>query len=102
MTDPEPCPVCGRAMIPGPTVTRHHLVPRLKGGKVAEPVHRICHSKIHSLWDENQLRDDYSTWEAIREAEEMQTFIRWVRKKPPEFTSGDRKVRGHKRGRGRR
>jgi len=95
-TDPA-CPVCARPMIPGPSVTRHHLVPRLKGGKLAEPVHAVCHTKLHSVWDETQLRDHYATWEAIRSAPEMQSFIRWVRKKPADFVDTHRMVKGHKR-----
>lgn len=84
-------------MIPGPSVGDHHLIPRLKGGKKKEAVHEVCHGKIHSLWDENQLRDEYNTWEKIRTAPEMQSFIRWVRKKTPEFVDGTKMRRGHKR-----
>ena len=28
-----PCPVCGRPLIEGPSVDRHHLVPRSQGGR---------------------------------------------------------------------
>lgn len=93
----QPCPVCERPMVPGPSVTDHHLIPKSKGGRVAEPCHKICHGKIHATWDENQIRDAYNTWEKIREAPEMQTFIAWVRKKPPEFTDSTRMRNGHKR-----
>lgn len=96
------CPLCDRPMIPGPSVSDHHLIPRLKGGKDADPCHRICHSKIHSVWDENQLRDTYNTWEVIRKAPEMQSFIKWVRKKPADYYVGTRMARSHKRKRRRR
>lgn len=89
--------MCGRPLIDGPSVTRHHLMPRSQGGRATEPMHRICHSKIHSLWDEKQLRDRYHTWEAILADEEIRAFVRWVRDKPPEFVSPNRLVRGHKR-----
>lgn len=92
-----PCPVCGRPMVPGPSVSEHHLIPRLKGGTDAFPAHKVCHDKIHATWDENTLRDEYNTWQKIREAPEMQRFIRWVKKKPPEFVASSRMVRGHKR-----
>ena len=95
--DHPPCPLCRRPMIPGPSVNEHHLIPKLKGGKVADPVHRVCHNKIHATWDENQLRDEYNTWEKIRAAPEMQSFIKWVAKKPPEFRASSRMVKGHKR-----
>ena len=98
----DPCPVCGRPLIPGPSVNRHHLIPQLKGGTEAFPVHRVCHNKIHATWDENQLRDTYNTFEAIRVAPEMQSFIKWVSKKDPEFRASSRMVNGHKRKRKRR
>lgn len=84
-------------MIVGKSVTRHHLVPKLKGGKVQEPVHQVCHNKIHATWDENTLRDHYNTWAKLREAPEMTSFIAWVRKKPPEFTDSSRMRTGHRR-----
>lgn len=96
MIEPR-CPVCGRPMVSGPSVGDHHLVPRLRGGRKAEPVHVVCHGKIHSLWDENELRDEYNTWEKIREAPEMQSFIRWIRKKPATFVDGTKMARGHRR-----
>lgn len=93
----QPCPLCGRQLVPGPSVDRHHLVPQLKGGTVADEVHRVCHGKIHATWDENQLRDHYDTWEKLRTAPEMQSFIRWVRKKPADFMDGTRMRNGHRR-----
>jgi len=95
--DRSPCPVCGRPLIPGFSVNQHHLIPKLKGGTEADPIHRVCHDKIHATWDENRLRDEYNTWKSIREAPEMQNFIKWVRKKPDDFTSPSRMARGHKR-----
>jgi hypothetical protein len=94
--------VCGRDLIPGPSVNRHHLIPVLKGGKKSYPVHKICHSKIHSLWSENELRDTYNNWNDIRADERMQKFIKWVRKKDPEFRDSNRMVKGHKKNRRRR
>jgi hypothetical protein len=93
----DPCPVCGRPLVPGRSVSEHHLIPKLKGGTNKEPVHRVCHDKIHATWDENQLRDEYNTWEKIRNAPEMESFIKWVRKKSAEFVSPSKMVRGHKR-----
>lgn len=81
----QPCPICGRPMVEGPSIDRHHFLPRSEGGRVAVPVHRICHRKIHSLWTERELAMGLDTPEAIREHPEMQKFIRWVARKPPEF-----------------
>ena len=74
-------------MVEGPSVERHHLVPRSRGGRVSEPVHRICHRKIHSLWSETELARGLASWEALRAAPELAAFLAWVRRRPPEFVS---------------
>lgn len=74
------CPICGMLLVPGKSVNKHHLVPKLKGGKQAESIHVICHGKIHSLWSENELKNTYNNWETIKKHPDMQTFIVWVRK----------------------
>lgn len=92
-----PCPLCGREMISGPSVNRHHLIPKLKGGTEAEDIHVICHSKIHSLWSENELRDTYHTWDAIGEDARIQSFVKWVRKKPDDFVDSNKLSKAHKK-----
>lgn len=72
-------------MIDGPSVDRHHLVPRSHGGTEWAHVHRICHSKVHSVLEEHHLATDYSTFEALRSHEEIARFIGWVRRMPPEY-----------------
>jgi len=84
-------------MIPGPSVNRHHLIPVLKGGKESFPIHKICHSKIHSLWSENELRDTYNTFDVIKADERMQTFVKWVARKDPEYRDSNRRVNSHKK-----
>lgn len=80
-----PCPVCGRPLIEGPSVDRHHLVPRSQGGRLAVALHRICHRKLHALWSERELAARLSTPEAIRAEPAIQAFARWLARKPPEF-----------------
>jgi hypothetical protein len=91
------CPICDRIMLRGKSVTRHHLIPKLKGGKETVRLHQICHGKIHATWDENTIRDHYNTVAKIRAAPEMASFIAWVKKKPPEFVDGTHMANGHKR-----
>ena len=79
------CPLCGREMIEGPTVDLHHLIPRSKGGKETVLLHLVCHRKIHSLFTEKELARAYNTIEKLKENVEIQKFIEWVFKKPPEF-----------------
>lgn len=80
------CPICKREL--GKiNVSKHHLVPKSKGGKHGETIliHNICHQKIHSLFSEKELKENYNTVEKLRASEEMISFSKWVSKKAPEF-----------------
>lgn len=78
------CPLCGR-VIPASQSDKHHLIPRLKGGKETQAMHRICHRQIHALFSESELAQYYNTADALLANEAIQKFVAWVRKKPPEF-----------------
>jgi hypothetical protein len=75
------CPICDRDMWKGDSIDKHHMVPKCRGGKETEYLHKICHRKIHSIWTEKEYNDP----EKIKEHEEMQKFIKWVNKKEPDF-----------------
>ncbi len=96
-SDPT-CPLCGRPIPPGVPQSRHHLIPRLKGGKGGQTVllHQICHKEIHASLTEGELARDFNTPEALRQQPRLAGFIRWVAKRPPEFTS---RSQGNRRGR---
>ena len=79
------CGLCGRPLVPGPTINRHHLIPKTYGGAETVWMHAICHSKIHSLFSERELRDHFHTFDALLAHEEIQKFVRWVRKKEPTY-----------------
>lgn len=81
------CPICGREMIKDLFVDRHHLIPKCKNGKYTETItlHRICHTKIHSLWSESELAAHYNTVERILESEEIVKFVEWVKRRPCDF-----------------
>jgi len=72
-------------MVAGPSVDRHHFLPRSEGGRESRPVHRVCHRKLHSLFTERELARGYATPEAIRAHPEVARFVAWVRGKHPEF-----------------
>lgn len=88
MDDPT-CPLCKRPIPPDVPQSRHHLVPRLRGGKGGETVllHQICHNEIHATLSETELARDYHTPEALRAHPRLAKFIRWVAKRPPGFKS---------------
>ena len=78
------CPLCGREMIPGPSLNEHHLVPRSHGGTEKFLLHRVCHGKIHAVFSESELARSHHTFENLRSHPEIAEFIKWVRKQPPE------------------
>ncbi len=84
------CPLCGR-VIPMSQRDEHHLVPKTKGGRATSTLHRACHRQIHALFTEAELAQKYSTVEALLAVPEVQTFVRWIKTKPPEFCDGARK-----------
>ncbi len=79
------CPLCGRTL--APPCNRHHLLPLSKGGKGTETVmmHKICHDKIHAVFTEMELKRFYNTVVSLQANEEIERFIKWVRKKEPEY-----------------
>ena len=78
------CPICERA-IPPSQRDAHHLVPKSKGGKATEYLHRICHKQIHALFTENELATQFNTSDKLKEHEQMAKFIQWVKNKPINF-----------------
>lgn len=92
------CPLCLRPIPPGVPQSRHHLVPRLKGGKGSETVllHQICHKEIHASLSEADLARRFNSIEALRAHPRIARFIDWVSRRPPGFTS---RSAGNRRGR---
>lgn len=84
------CPLCDRG-IPPAQADRHHLVPKSKGGRRTEFLHRVCHRQIHALLTETELARHYATVEALLQHPELQAFVAWVKTKPEDFF-----VRTHK------
>ena len=80
-----PCPLCGREMIDGPSINRHHLIPRAHGGGNWAFLHVICHKKIHSVLEDKELARRYHNPEALREHPDIKAFVQWVRKRPPQY-----------------
>lgn len=84
------CPICDR-LIPQSQKDAHHLVPKSKGGKTTEYLHRICHKQIHALFTETELAQKYNHAQILREHPEMKKFIGWVQSKPNSFYEKTRK-----------
>ena len=86
---PPLCPLCGRPIPPEVPQSRHHLVPRLRGGKGGKAVllHAICHAEIHATLTETELARAYPTIEALRAHPRIARFVAWVAGRPPGFRS---------------
>jgi hypothetical protein len=99
---PVICPLCGRPIPAGAKSSRHHLVPRLKGGTHLGTVrlHQICHSAIHARFSETELARRLADIESLKADAEIAAFIAWVKTKPPTFHAPTRMTRD-RRGAGR-
>lgn len=74
-------PQCGLCEREVQATSRHHLVPREEGGKHGPTVAlcQPCHSSVHRFLSNRDLARRYPSVEALREAEELQTYLRWIR-----------------------
>lgn len=91
--EPGACPICGRPLPEGAAIDRHHWIPRTHGGRESAVLHVVCHRMIHRLFDETALATRYRDAQTIRDHPEMARFIRWVRRKPPDFVDWPRTPR---------
>lgn len=76
------CPLCERPL--GRKRERHHIVPKSKGGTEMVAVHPICHRKIHKVFTNAELAA-LGSIEVLKSYPEMERFIRWLKRKPPDF-----------------
>jgi hypothetical protein len=89
-TQENVCPICERP-IPASQRDAHHLIPKSKGGRATEFLHRICHRQIHALFTETELANQFNHALALQEHPEMRRFIQWVKTKPNAFYERTRK-----------
>jgi hypothetical protein len=78
------CGLCGRVFTRD-QLTKHHCLPRAKGGTVedVELLCSQCHGMVHATYTNGTLAGEYPTLAELRQAPELQPYIRWVRKQPP-------------------
>jgi hypothetical protein len=92
------CPLCERPIPAEAKSSRHHLVPRLKGGthKGTVRLHQICHSAIHARFSEAELATRLADMARLRADPEIAAFVAWVRTKPPAFHAPTRMTRARR------
>ncbi|CAM8625605.1 HNH endonuclease [Rhodoferax sp. TBRC 17660] len=84
------CPLCERK-IPPSQRDAHHLVPKSKGGRHTEYLHRICHRQIHALLTETELARQFNSVDALLTHPDVALFVAWVKTKPDDFMERTRK-----------
>lgn len=89
--NPERCPLCAR-LIPRSQRDEHHLVPKMKGGKITVAMHRICHRQVHALFSETELARQFSSAQMLLTHAEVQKFVAWVQTKPDDFFERTRRA----------
>jgi hypothetical protein len=89
------CPLCEREL--GASTDYHHLIPATFKGKETIALHRICHTKLHSIYTEREMLRYYHTVERLKENEEIKKFIKWVKKKYPDFYDHNKDTAERKR-----
>ena len=91
------CPSCARPPLKGPSIDKHHFLPKSEGGgpEHALWVHRICHKQVHALFTAKELARDPELQRpsALAAHPDFEGFIAWIRKQPPEFNARMRKSR---------
>ncbi len=76
------CPICQHEYARS-ELTKHHLVPQSRKGKITVPLCRPCHRQIHAIYTEKALEEKFGTLESLLAAEGLQRWIRWIRKRKP-------------------
>lgn len=74
------CTLCGREV---EHTTKHHLVPKEKGGKYGPTADlcQPCHRTIHNTFSNKELAQKYNTIENLQSAEALQKYLHWIRKR---------------------
>jgi hypothetical protein len=72
--------------VPRDLITQHHLIPKQKGGKVEHtvPMCRVCHKQVHAIFGNTELARVFNSVEQLREAPQLKSFLKWVRKQKPD------------------
>jgi len=80
----EKCPVCQR-VVPDGNWEKHHLIPKSKDGTETIRLCNSCGKQLHKIFTLKEMKITYNTLSAILAHPDIQTWIRWVSKKPHDF-----------------
>lgn len=79
---PKICELCEREVT---ILTRHHLIPKSKGGKNKGTIQvcLTCKDQIHIIPNKD-LAEHYNTLEKLKNAPELKTYLKWIKKQKKE------------------
>src|SRR5688500_6088956 len=82
--DTTTCGLCRRD-VPRRLITQHHLKPKAEGGKHSHktPLCKPCNKQMHATFSNKDLAKLYHGLTALREAESLQPFLKWIAKLKP-------------------
>jgi len=83
--DTAVCELC-RRHVPRRLITQHHVKPKSEGGKHSHktPLCKPCHKQVHATFSNKELAKLYDDMEALRNAESLQPFLKWIAKQKPD------------------
>lgn len=95
------CPLCDRPIPAHAKSSRHHLIPKLKGGAKLGTVHlhQVCHSAIHARFSEAEIARRLSDVDSLKADPALADFLSWVATKPDDFHAPTRQTRDRRQGR---
>ena len=100
------CEICGCFE----NLTKHHLIPQVKNKYALKKklqnqnidiektinICSLCHTTIHALFTENELRDIYNNIDLLLSNEKFNNYVNW-RKKHLNFSSNSTKMSNNKK-----
>ena len=81
------CQICTR-LTPQEFLEQHHLIPKSKHGAKLDTIFvcSCCGNILHQIFSNKQLAKEYNTLEKILSNEKMVKWIKWIIKKPNDFS----------------
>jgi len=81
---PTTCELCRRTfpneLLTDPqSIQRHHLIPEHRKESPTVTLCRPCHEQVHATFTNEELQERYDTFDALRDAEALQGYLRWIR-----------------------
>ena len=77
------CELCKRDV---EILTRHHLVPKQRGGSKGDTINLClsCKDMVHKLIPNKQLEREYNTLEKLLSNDKIKKYVNWVSKQKRE------------------